>query len=132
LVAALLVARSQLGTTSAEEVVMVSEDGTGVSYVFPIHLSEHDRAYLRMVIGAGNRLLDFALTQQIWMAGGWRDVVRYDCSHGGVHVHRFRRRRTGSVIREVCDLDDIDRGYDTAVADILGNWEEHRRRYLHG
>jgi hypothetical protein len=36
------------------------------------------------------------------------------------------------VIREVCDLDDIDVGYDMAVADILGDWEENRRRYLHG
>ena len=25
-------------------------------------------------------------------------VARYDCSHGIVHVHRFTRRRTGSVI----------------------------------
>jgi hypothetical protein len=66
------------------------------------------------------------------MAGGWRDVVRSDCSHWSVHVHRFTRRRAGSVLREVCDLEDIDLGYDTAVADILGNWEENRRRYLHG
>ena len=83
-----------------------------------------------MAVGPRNRLLDFALTQQIRMAGGWHDVVRYDCSHGNVHVHRFTRRADGSEIREICGLDDIDYGYAVAVADILGNWEENRRRYL--
>jgi hypothetical protein len=36
-----------------------------------------------------------------------------------------------SEVREVCDLDDIDYGYALAVADVLGSWEENRRRYLH-
>ena len=91
-------------------------------------ISENDRAYLRMVIGLRDRLLGFALSQQIWMAGRWRDVVRYDSSHGSVHVHRFTRRRSRPVIRQVSDLNDIDHGYETAVADILDNWEENRRR----
>jgi hypothetical protein len=44
-------------------------------------------------------------------------VVRYDC-HESVHVHRFTLR--GAETRtELCDLDDLDRGYDAAVADIL-------------
>ena len=111
---------------------MIPEDDGGIPYIFPIYLSDDDRAYLRMVVGPRNRLVDFALTQQIRMAGRWHDVVRYDCSHGSVHVHHFRRRRAESEIREVCDLDDIDYGYAVAVADILGNWEENRRRYLHG
>jgi hypothetical protein len=44
---------------------MVPEDEGGIPYVFPIYLSEKDRAHLRMVIGGRNRLVDFALTQQI-------------------------------------------------------------------
>ena len=111
---------------------MVPEDEGGIPYVFPIYLSEDDRAYLRMVVGSRNRLIDFALTQQIRMAGGWRDVVRYDCSHGSVHVHHSTRGMAESEAREVCDLDDIDYGYAVAVADVLGSWEENRRRYLHG
>lgn len=111
---------------------MVPDDAGGIPYVFPIHLSESDRAYLRMVVGPRNRLVDFALTQQIRMAGGWSDVVRYDFSHGRVHVHHFRRGDAESEVREVCGLDDIDYGYAVAVADTLGNWEENRRRYLHG
>jgi hypothetical protein len=111
---------------------MVPEDEGGIPYVFPIYLSEKDRAHLRMVIGGRNRLVDFALTQQIRMAGGWRDVVRYDCSHGSVHVHRYTGDMAEAAVREVCDLDDIDYGYAVAVADVLGNWEENRRRYLHG
>jgi hypothetical protein len=34
---------------------MFPGDEAGVSFVFPVHLSEHDRVYLRMIIGAGNR-----------------------------------------------------------------------------
>jgi hypothetical protein len=115
---------------SAEEVVMVPDDEGSISYVFPIFLSENDSAHLRMVIGPRNRLLAFALTQRIRMEDGWHDVVRYDCSHRVVHVHRFTRGGAESV-REIFSLEEIDHGYDAAVADILDNWEENRRRYLH-
>jgi hypothetical protein len=57
------------------------------------------------------------------------EVVRYDC-HGSVHVHRFTQRGAETKTK-LCDLDDIDRGYDVAVAGILDHWEENRRRYFH-
>jgi hypothetical protein len=102
----------------------------GVRYDFPIYLSPEDRAHLRIDVGPRGRLLDFAVMQQILIAGEWADVVRYDC-HGGFHVHRFTRR--GSESRtELGDLSDLDRKYDAAVDDILDNWEENRRRYLDG
>lgn len=105
------------------------QDEEGVQYDFPIHLSQTDRAHLRFVIAPRNRLVDFALVQQLLSAGTWREVVRFDC-HGSVHIHRFTQ--SGAETRtEICDLDDIDRGYDVAVADIFDHWEENRRRYLH-
>jgi hypothetical protein len=34
--------------------------------------------------------------------------------------------------RDICDLVDLDRGYDIAEAAILQGWKEQRRRYFHG
>jgi hypothetical protein len=111
----------------------MSPDDEGITHDFPIYLSDESRAHLRMVVGPRNRLLYFALMHQIQVAEEWVNVLRYDCSHGYVHVHRFKRGKAEPVAkRRVCDLDDIDRGYDEAVADVLGNWQENRRRYLNG
>ena len=41
----------------------------GVRYDFPIHLSPEDRAHLRIDVGPRGRLLDFAVMQQILIAG---------------------------------------------------------------
>lgn len=105
-------------------------DHEGIRYDYPIYLSDDSRAFLRFMIGSRNRLLDFALTQQVRIRGTWHDVVRYDC-HGSVHVHVFGR--SGEELKkEICDLAEIDRGYETATAAISDGWQENRRRYLHG
>jgi hypothetical protein len=105
-------------------------DQGGVRYDFPIYLSDDSRAFLRFMIGPRNELLDFALVQQVQIGGTWHDVVRYD-SHRSVHVHIFSRNGE-ELKKEICDLAEIDRGYDTATAAISDGWRENRRRYLHG
>jgi hypothetical protein len=66
-------------------------DEEGIRSDYPIYLSDEDRAFVRMVHGSRNQLLDFAIVQQVNVDGEWHDVVRYDCNHGTVHVHLFRR-----------------------------------------
>jgi hypothetical protein len=56
--------------------------------------------------------------------------VRYDC-HGSFHVHRYTKRGQESKT-ELGDLDDLDGKFDGAVAEMLEDWEENRRRYLNG
>jgi hypothetical protein len=107
-------------------------DEEGIRSDYPIYLSDEDRAVIRMVHGSRNQLLDFAIVQQVNVDGGWHDVVRYDCNHGTVHVHLFKRGGKQTAKRDICDLVDIDRGYDIAEAAILQGWKEQRRRYFHG
>jgi hypothetical protein len=50
-----------------------------------------------------------------------------------LHSGPSRLRTPADSAEEVVMVPDeeIDHGYDAAVADILDNWEENRRRYLH-
>jgi hypothetical protein len=100
---------------------------------YPIYLADDDRALVRMVTGSRGQLLDFAVVQQVHDDDGWSDVVRYDCAHGDVHVHSYRKGRnepTGK--RKICGLDEIEDGYKRAEAAIVDRWEENRRRYFNG
>ena len=102
----------------------------GIRYDFPIYLSPEDRAHLRIVVGNRGQLIDFALMQEVLFARAWVDVVRYDC-HRSFHVHRYTKRGQESKT-ELGDLDDLDGKFDRAVAEMLEDWEENRRRYLNG
>ena len=107
-----------------------SDSEEGISYDFPIYLTPEDRAHLRLLVGPRGKLLDFAIMQDILIAGDWMPVVRFDC-HENFHVHRFRIG--GVESRTVLgDRNDLDQKFDTAVADMLQHWEENRRRYLDG
>jgi hypothetical protein len=118
------------GEPEDKEAQEAVEDEEGIQYEYPIYLSNDSRAFLRFVIGPRNQLLGFALIQQVQIRGTWHDVVRYD-SHKNVHVHIFSRNGE-ELKKEVCDLAEIDSGFETAKAAILDGWEQNRRRYLHG
>jgi hypothetical protein len=92
-------------------------------------LSLEDRACQRLVWDHRDKLVDFAIMQQILVAKDWSDVVRYDCCHGSFHVHRFTRQGAESRI-EIGDLSNLDRNYDIAAEAVAEDWEQNRRRYL--
>lgn len=108
------------------------EDEFGEVQEYKIPLGENDRVVLRMVIGMRGQLLDFALVQQVLDGGRWSDVVRYDCSHGEVHEHRFVKRQRSTIKKEICGLTEIEDGYKVAEDVIFDGWEENRRRYFDG
>jgi hypothetical protein len=97
---------------------------------FEIHLGQEDRA-LQRLRWRGKRLVDFAIMQQLLLAGTWADVVRYDCCHGTFHVHRFTRWGRESRT-EIGDLSDLDWNFDYAADAVVAGWETNRWRYLNG
>jgi hypothetical protein len=99
---------------------------------YPIYLDVDDRAHLHTVRDSRNQLVSFAVMQQIRVDGKWRNVVRYDCAHGEVHVHVYRKGRKEPTKKKVCGLDEIEDGYAEADAAIFGRWQENRRRYFDG
>jgi hypothetical protein len=107
-----------------------SDEEEGIRYDFPIFLTSEDRAHLRIVVGPRNQLIDFAIVQEILLAGEWAAVLRYDC-HGSFHVHRFTRRGAESKT-ELGDRSDLGRKFDEAAEDLRDHWQDHRWRYLNG
>lgn len=108
------------------------EDEYGDPQEFKVPLGDDDRAVVRMVFGMRGQLLDFALVQQLRDGGRWRDVVRYDCSHGEVHEDRYVKGQRGATKKEICGLGEIEDGYKVAEDAIFEGWEENRRRYFDG
>jgi len=106
------------------------EPGKVEEYKAP--LGESDRVVVRIVIGMRGQLLDFALIQQVRDGERWRDVVRYDCSHGEVHEDRYMKGQKGATKKEICGLAEIEDGYKIAEDAIFDGWEENRRRYFDG
>jgi hypothetical protein len=88
---------------------------------------EHDEDWL---------LVDFAMGQQTHHHGTWRDVMRADCCHGTVHVHRYSRRGKEDPpehLRSIGGQADIDLGY--ALVETLINaetCEANERRWRDG
>ena len=119
------------GAPEVPEPTSVYEDTRAETYV--VDLSQDDRIIVRDVRGSIGQVVDFVLTQEVLIDGEWHVVVRYDCAHGSVHVHRFKRgRRAPMVKKEICALDDIDEGYALAERTLFDGWEENRRRYFDG
>ncbi len=99
---------------------------------YVIDLGSDDRIAVRLELGSWKQLVDFAMVQKIRIDGRWRDVVRYDCAHGEVHVHYYRRGQKPPIKKRICGLSDIEDGYKQAETALFDAWEENRRRYFDG
>lgn len=86
----------------------------------------------------GKRLADFVLLQQVDVGGDegpeWKDVIRVDCCHQEVHVHRMydRNEEVYKVVRRIETPEDLQKGAEEAEAIVYDEWEEHLRRWEHG
>lgn len=81
-----------------------------------------------------NELVDFAVWQKTFDGGAWHDVVRIDCAHGEVHVHRYTR--AGEEHRQVLEVIPpdggppvIDRWFTRAEGMMQNGWYENVGRW---
>jgi len=78
------------------------------------------------------RMVEFAITAQVDVAGHWVDVARVDTCHENVHLHLMSR--TGveisrQVTRPIYGPNDVELGWDAGEAMLLAKWDEHVRRW---
>jgi hypothetical protein len=98
--------------------------------------AREDRVMVRLKTHiATQTFVEFALVQQVYWQGEWRDVVEADSCHDvDVHLHRYGRStdsRIGEpeVLMLVHSLDDLQEGYDLAYTHVFEDWSDNRRRW---
>jgi hypothetical protein len=73
------------------------------------------------------RVTNFAVQLEVKIAGGWKVVIRYDCSHGFSHVDRYDLR--GKKTKRALNLT-----FESALTfgdwDINENWKKYRNAFL--
>lgn len=82
-----------------------------------------------------DRMVEFAVTAQIEVAGYWVDVARIDTCHQEAHRHLYAR--TGveidrKVITPIYGPADVERGWEIGEEILLTKWDEHVRRWTCG
>lgn len=90
-------------------------------------LTHEDKADYELLVRAG-RLVGFAINYRAFIAGDWREVLRYDTSHGQLHRHRFwaadthadLERKSGAVQA------DFTEAFESAKQDVVANWRQYR------
>lgn len=90
---------------------------------FLIALSEEDRIRARIKI-QGSEPVEIMIQLECWIDDKWRNVRRYDTSHGYLHVHlrpwdkpRDKRRRLTGGLKEALQI---------AIEDLKSNWQQYR------
>lgn len=101
---------------------------------YPIDLGDGNQLHVRVKETPDMRVVDFAVIQQTQgETGHWHDVAKVDSAHDQVHKHSYTR--AGGHTRK--DLVHLDRAHgvgeaaDTAVNEMLTDWEDNLRRW-HG
>ncbi len=96
---------------------------------YTIFLSLEDRIDVDLEFerrpGTPPRLFRFALTYSAWLAGRWREVVRYDNFHGYLHRRRLWRTRKPEPLR---DLEKRPAGaaIEACREELRRNWRRYR------
>jgi hypothetical protein len=80
-------------------------------------------------------MLDFALMHHVTIDGVPVEVIRVDCKHSEVHVHRFDamgNQTSREVLLPISCEDDVESGYALAETIILEGWATNAERSGHG
>jgi hypothetical protein len=75
------------------------------------------------------RIIRFVVQLEIRVAGGWKEVVRYDCAHDYTHKDSYNMEGRRHKMRLFLSYEDA---LSLADDDITENWEVYRDRFLRG
>ena len=76
----------------------------------------------------GGRIVRFVVQYETLVAGGWLPVVRYDCAHRAAHKDVLDIR--GREEKHLLGVSDLREAIATADADIRGNWQRYKERFM--
>lgn len=86
---------------------------------------------------ADGRLTDFAIQVQVDVGDAdkdeWYDIIRVDCCHGEVHMHRvYSDDSVYAVLKSIQSQADVQLGFNDADEQVWDQYEEHVRRWRGG
>jgi hypothetical protein len=105
-------------------------------YRLPL-LGSSDALRVRVWTDSSGKVVHFAMVQITrWKDDEeWMQVVRVDCAHDQVHIHRYvdpEKEVSKERFRSITCQEDVVAGYEYAETVIFEKWEMNRRRWEHG
>ncbi|MBS3061691.1 MAG: hypothetical protein J4215_03860 [Candidatus Diapherotrites archaeon] len=92
--------------------------------------SAHDFLFTTVYVDVSERnprLVDFSVSQFLFLDQK-HAVIRFDCAHGYLNVHRFFESKTNRT--DYQDQVPSAELYEQCKKDIHSNWTEYREKYL--
>jgi len=89
--------------------------------------SGNERLRIKLIIESGN-LVNFVLQYESFINGQWREIVRYDISHG--FFHRDFIALKGKIEKTRIEMPDMKTAATYAEQDIKDKWEFYKIKYL--
>ena len=74
------------------------------------------------------RIVQYTVQLEIRQAGQWQPAVRYDNAHG--FCHRDTIHADGTQEKTPVYFGDANETFTYAIADLQGNWQAQRARFL--
>ena len=93
---------------------------------FIIDLTFQDRIRLRFVTKEGE-VKNFIVQYEAYLKNTWHEIVRYDTSHGFLHMDTCHFRKKPIKIK--LDISDLNRGLTYAVEDIKARWRNYKEKF---
>jgi hypothetical protein len=95
-------------------------------YIIPYSEDVRKRHYHKTIKG---KVVKFMVQLEVTHEGIWKEVVRYNCTHG--FAHRDAYNLSGKHVKEELYLSFED-ALTLADDDIDDNWETYKHRFLEG
>jgi len=77
----------------------------------------------------GGHVVAFSVNYRALLGGEWMEVIRYDTSHGALHIHEFWPRGIERIIKlEARRASDYTTALAHAMHDLEERWKTYRSR----
>jgi hypothetical protein len=98
-----------------------------IEFISILDKSGFDRLRVRLKIDKG-QLTDVLYQYESFIQNKWREIVRYDCSHG--FFHRDVLFPDGDKEKHEITIDDLKYASKYAEQDLKDRWEWYKERYI--
>ena len=93
---------------------------------FIIDLTAEDRIRLRFTTKEG-KVRNFVVQYEIFLKDEWREILRYDTTHGFLHMDICHYKKKSDKIK--LDITDLNQALTYAIQDIKARWRFYRERF---
>lgn len=89
----------------------------------------NDRLRIRIVTEKG-QVINIMVQYEAHITGAWREIVRYDCSHG--FLHRDVIMPKGRTEKQPLSIANLNDALQYAEQDIKDRWQWYKEKYIRG